>query len=86
MSVPATKTVVMRGELRLDEPLARHTSWRVGGPARRLYRPVDREDLIAFLDGLRADEPLLIDRVQAEVARTNGIRLIPEVRRVGELS
>jgi UDP-N-acetylenolpyruvoylglucosamine reductase len=86
MSVPATKTVVMRGELRLDEPLARHTSWRVGGPARRLYRLVDREDLIAFLDGPRADQPRLIDRVQAEVARTNGIRLIPEVRRVGDLS
>jgi UDP-N-acetylmuramate dehydrogenase len=48
-----------RGELRRDEPLARHTTWRVGGPAARLYRPADRADLIAFLRTLPADEPLL---------------------------
>lgn len=49
----------LRGELLLDEPLARHTSWRVGGPARRFYRPADRADLVAFLQTLPADEPLL---------------------------
>ena len=49
----------LRGELRTDEPLARHTSWRVGGPAARLYRPADRDDLVAFLAGLDADESLL---------------------------
>lgn len=49
----------LRGELRRDEPLAKHTSWRVGGPAARLYRPADRDDLIAFLRTLDADEPLL---------------------------
>lgn len=49
----------LRGELRRDEPLAKHTSWRVGGPAVRLYRPADRDDLIAFLRSLPADEPLL---------------------------
>jgi UDP-N-acetylmuramate dehydrogenase len=48
-----------RGELRLDEPLARHTSWRVGGPARRFYRPADAADLVAFLATLDPDEPLL---------------------------
>ncbi|MBN2885334.1 MAG: UDP-N-acetylmuramate dehydrogenase [Chromatiaceae bacterium] len=48
----------LRGELRLDEPLARHTSWRVGGPARRFYRPADAEDLIAFLRRLEPEEPL----------------------------
>ncbi len=48
-----------RGELRFDEPLARHTSWRVGGVARRFYRPADAEDLAAFLRELPADEPLL---------------------------
>ena len=41
-----------RGELRFDEPLARHTSWRVGGPAKRFYRPADAADLVAFLAGL----------------------------------
>lgn len=47
------------GELRFDEPLARHTSWRVGGTARRFYRPADVEDLEAFLRKLPTDEPLL---------------------------
>jgi UDP-N-acetylmuramate dehydrogenase len=49
----------LRGDLLLDEPLARYTSWRVGGPARQLYRPADVADLVAFLQGLPADEPLL---------------------------
>ena len=37
----------LRGELRLDEPLSGHTSWRVGGPARQLYRPADKADLLS---------------------------------------
>jgi UDP-N-acetylmuramate dehydrogenase len=49
----------LRGELRHNEPLAGYTSWRVGGPAARVYRPVDREDLASFLAGLPTDEPLL---------------------------
>jgi UDP-N-acetylmuramate dehydrogenase len=51
--------VGLRGELRRDEPLARHTTWRVGGPAARLYRPADANDLVAFLRALEPDEPLL---------------------------
>lgn len=51
--------VELRGELRLQEPLAGYTTWRVGGPAARLYRPADRDDLIAFLAQLPIDEPLL---------------------------
>lgn len=50
---------VLRGDLRANEPLAGYTSWRVGGPARRLYRPVDLSDLATFLTGLDPDEPLL---------------------------
>lgn len=49
----------LRGELRQQELLAGYTTWRVGGPARRLYRPADAEDLAQFLAGLPADEPLL---------------------------
>jgi UDP-N-acetylmuramate dehydrogenase len=49
----------LRGELREQEPMALHTSWRVGGPAARFYRPADLEDLAAFLEGLARDEPLL---------------------------
>jgi UDP-N-acetylmuramate dehydrogenase len=56
--IPACNHHNLRGELRYDEPLARHTSWRVGGPARRFYRPADREDLLTFLRQLEPQEPL----------------------------
>ncbi len=48
----------LRGELLQSEPLSRHTTWRVGGPARRLYRPVDIDDLVEFLRHLDPLEPL----------------------------
>ena len=49
----------LRGELRLDEPMARHVSWRAGGPAARAYTPADRDDLSAFLRQLPAAEPIV---------------------------
>ena len=49
----------LRGEMLFEEPLFRHTSWRVGGPARRFYRPADSDDLLVFLRELSPDEPLL---------------------------
>ena len=52
-------TPALRGELRLDEPMSRHTSWRAGGVAQRLYQPADLADLCDFLRGLPAAEPLL---------------------------
>lgn len=47
-----------RGTLRHNEPMSRHTSWRVGGPADRFYEPVDLDDLTDFIKTLPADEPL----------------------------
>ena len=52
------KTEGLRGEMRCDVPMSRHTSWRAGGAAERMYRPADLNDLLAFLRGLPADEPL----------------------------
>lgn len=49
----------LRGELREHEPMARHVSWRAGGPARVAYFPADLEDLRLFLSRLRRDERLL---------------------------
>ncbi|NOQ93923.1 MAG: UDP-N-acetylmuramate dehydrogenase [Methylophaga sp.] len=49
----------LQGELKLNEALSKHTSWRVGGIAQRFYRPSDVEDLALFLSQLPADEPLL---------------------------
>lgn len=54
----AEQQVELRGELRHDESMAQHTSLRVGGPARRYYLPADRDDLVAFLATVPADEPL----------------------------
>jgi UDP-N-acetylmuramate dehydrogenase len=49
----------LRGELKAQEPMARHVSWRAGGPAARCYSPADLDDLAAFLRQLPAAEPLL---------------------------
>src|SRR6266699_802377 len=49
----------LRGQLRRDEPMARHVSWRAGGPADRFYIPADLDDLSAFLGQLPESEPLL---------------------------
>ena len=38
----------LQGELRINESLAKHTSWRVGGIAQRFYRPANIEDLSTF--------------------------------------
>ena len=54
----ARDRVELRGELRTDEPMSRHTSWRVGGPAATFYQPADADDLAVFLSSLPADEPL----------------------------
>jgi UDP-N-acetylmuramate dehydrogenase len=44
------------GKLLLNEPMARYTSWRVGGKADRFYAPAGLADLQAFLQNLPADE------------------------------
>lgn len=49
----------VRGSLKHNELLSRHTSWRVGGPARTFFEPADRDDLISFVRALPADESLL---------------------------
>jgi UDP-N-acetylmuramate dehydrogenase len=54
----ASKAPMPRGQLLKDEPMARHTSWRVGGPADRMYIPADLADLALFLGTLPASEPL----------------------------
>ncbi len=48
-----------KGEMLYQVPLSGYTSWRVGGPARRMYRPADSSDLVAFLKSLPDNEPLL---------------------------
>ena len=48
----------LRGELRLNEPMARHVSWRAGGVADQAYLPADLADLQAFLRSCATAEPI----------------------------
>jgi len=41
--------LAVRGTLRRQEPMARHCSWRAGGPAELLFEPADIADLQTFL-------------------------------------
>lgn len=50
---------LLRGELSVNEPLARYTTWRVGGAAKQFYRPADKSDLAEFIAQLPEGEPLL---------------------------
>jgi UDP-N-acetylmuramate dehydrogenase len=44
--------------LRRDEPMSRHTSWHVGGPAEVFFTPADRADLAGFLRGVDPQVPI----------------------------
>jgi len=48
----------LRGVMKIDEPMTRHTSWRVGGVADQMYTPADAQDLAEFLSSLPVNEPL----------------------------
>lgn len=47
-------------DIRTLEPMARHVTWRAGGPVAKACFPRDLDDLAHFLAGMRADEPLLM--------------------------
>ncbi|NQY27144.1 MAG: UDP-N-acetylmuramate dehydrogenase [Piscirickettsiaceae bacterium] len=49
----------LQGELLLNEPLSKHTSWRVGGNAQRFYSPANVQDLAVFLTQLSTAEPVM---------------------------
>jgi UDP-N-acetylmuramate dehydrogenase len=50
----------LRGQLKVNEAMASHVSWRAGGPVARAYFPADLDDLAEFFSRLRHDEPLLL--------------------------
>jgi UDP-N-acetylmuramate dehydrogenase len=55
----AGKHLALRGKLLQDEPMARHTSWRLGGPADGYYVPADLPDLQNFLARLDSNADVL---------------------------
>ena len=83
----------LRGTLKLNEPMARHTSWRVGGPADRYYEPADISDLAQFLSQQDSNETLMWvglgsnllvrdDGIRGTVIMTSG--LLNEIELLGE--
>ena len=48
----------MTGLLLKNEPLAKYTSWRVGGPAKQMYFPEGKQDLIDYLSRKPKQEKL----------------------------
>jgi UDP-N-acetylmuramate dehydrogenase len=44
--------------VRRNEPMSRHTSWHVGGPAEIFFNPRDRTDLAVFLRSIPEDVPV----------------------------
>lgn len=83
-----------QGTLLSHEPLARYTSWRVGGPAERLYIPASLTDLQAFLQSLPEQEPVhFIGLGSNLLVRDGGVRgtvvvmhnVLAELRMEGEM-
>lgn len=62
----------VRGRLTADAPLAGITWFRVGGAAEVMFRPADRDDLIAFLKAKPADVPVTVLGVASNVLIRDG--------------
>ncbi|VAW99166.1 UDP-N-acetylenolpyruvoylglucosamine reductase [hydrothermal vent metagenome] len=58
LEVQQKMTTKYNGILKLDEPMSRHTSWRVGGVADQFYQPNSLDDLIDFLQSLTSDKKI----------------------------
>ena len=57
MSIDIDRTL-FRGELREQEPMSRHTSWKTGGDAEYFYIADDIEDLSVFMASIPDDLPV----------------------------
>ncbi|HKE42772.1 MAG TPA: UDP-N-acetylmuramate dehydrogenase [Casimicrobiaceae bacterium] len=65
----------LRGVLKRDEPLAKHTTWRCGGKADVAYIPADRDDLAMFVRSLPAGESLTVIGLGSNLlVRDGGVR------------
>jgi UDP-N-acetylmuramate dehydrogenase len=56
MSLAMHQTPTTR--IRRAEPMSRHTSWHVGGPAEVFFTPADRDDLAQFLRTVQPGVPI----------------------------
>ena len=63
------------GQLLRDEPMSKHTSWRVGGPADVYFRPDSLHELCDFLRDLDKDTPVYWTGLGSNLlVRDGGIR------------
>lgn len=54
----AAQGINVTGKLKFNEPMSRHTSWRVGGPAETYFVPESLDDLQRFLNELDNETPI----------------------------
>ena len=67
------------GIIQKDVPLARYTSWKVGGTADILYRPINIIDLKNFLTSLEKGIPITwLGRGTNVLVRDGGVRGVVE--------
>lgn len=92
--MPAEEQIV-RGEVRVNEPMSKHTSWRVGGPAETFFIPNSLDDLSLFLANLHRDVPVFWFGVGSNLlVRDGGIpgvvisasKVLRQLERIGDLS
>ena len=91
----AAEQEVVRGEVRVNEPMSKHTSWRVGGPAESYFIPHSLDDLRQFLANLHPDVPVFWFGVGSNLlVRDGGIpgvviaasKILRDLARVDQLS
>ncbi len=58
LHMPISLPPSLQGRVLFDEPLAKHTSWRVGGPADVFFTPANKQDLAIFMRALPTDVPI----------------------------
>src|SRR5690242_3032597 len=64
-----------RGEIHVNEPMSRYTSWRAGGIADRLYIPADLGDFAHFLRVATQDEAVYVVGLGSNLlVRDGGVR------------
>jgi UDP-N-acetylmuramate dehydrogenase len=70
-----TMTQEPAGKLQRDEPMSKHTTWRVGGPADVYYSPRCRDELLNYVRSLDADTPVYFVGLGSNLlVRDGGIR------------
>lgn len=69
-----TGVPMLRGEMRSNEPMRKHISWRAGGHADRYYIPADLDDLANFLRISPSESIYVIGLGSNLLVRDGGLR------------